>query len=44
MTDQELQILWDECEDASQHFGNYELFAHWNYILASEDSSLMPIR
>ena len=44
MIDQELQILWAEYEEAANLYGNYELFAHWNYILVSEDKSLVPIR
>lgn len=44
MTDKELQILFSECEEAAKLYSNYELFAYWNYILVSEDKSLIPIR
>ena len=41
-----LDIIFEECEEASKLYGNYNLFAHWNAVLAYDDDehSLLPIR
>lgn len=41
-----LNIIYEECEEACQLYGNYNLFVHWNTILAYDDDnhSLLPIR
>lgn len=41
-----LAIIYEECEEACQIYGNYNLFVHYNAILAYDDDehSLLPIR